>query len=391
MANGGGASNTPSEMAAAAAILSAIISVLSTLFNEMRRRAHERKMAEFNAAVQERLLDLKRENDLELARRSVELKAQSDLQLAQFNMVSTEQLSAEAARRTYEYEARKRLYHDCEPLLFQLSQNARVAIGRVISLARNARDGQLEGPDGALSGDLREASGRGYYFRSTLYQLLAPLGVSYILQTNLTFQDMSLDPWTERQFLLSEAAYEAFTRDFLFAGLTPAIDGYRETADRPNAQEGVARHRKQGVFLGRLDIAVNCLVERNAEAAQVITFGAFEKRILNPNSELAKAMEPLASIFATFHPGKCPVTWRILVAQYFILRAIRLSQREKLGRGEQDDTLTRIVLNEATVNELAWKQPADEEVTAPLHIGLKYLASALHQRPLTAVPITRCG
>ncbi len=190
---------------------------------------------------------------------------------------------------------------------------------------------------------------------------------------------------------MSEAAYEAFTRDFLFAGLTPAIDGYRETADRPNAQEGVARHRKQGVFLGRLDIAVNCLVERNAEAAQVITFGAFEKLILDPDSELAKAMEPLASIFATFHPGKCPVTWRILVAQYFILRAIRLSQREKLGRGEQDDTLTRIVLNEATVNELAWKQPADEEVTAPLHIGLKYLASALHQRPLTAVPITRCG
>jgi hypothetical protein len=111
--------------------------------------------------------------------------------------------------------------------------------------------------------------------------------------------------------------------------------------------------------------------------------------ILDPNSELAKAMEPFESIFATFHPGKCPVTWRILVAQYFILRAMRLSQREKVERGEQDDTLARIVLNEATVNELAWRQPADEEVTAPLHIGLKYLASALHQRPLTTVPITR--
>ena len=28
------------------------------------------------------------------------------------------------ARRDYEYEARKRLYHECEPLLFQLSTPA---------------------------------------------------------------------------------------------------------------------------------------------------------------------------------------------------------------------------------------------------------------------------
>jgi hypothetical protein len=230
--NGGSVSNQPAEIAAGTTILAALISVVSTLLNEWRRRAHDREMGEFNAAEKERLLDLKRESDLELAKRSAELKAKSDLQLAQFNGLLTEQLSPEAARRTYEYEARKKLYHECEPLLFQLSQNARVAIGRIISLARNAREGQLDGTDGALSGDLREASDRGYYFRSTLYQLLAPLGVCYILQTHLTFQDTSLDPWINRQFLLYEAAYKAFTRDFFFAGLTPTIDGYRETADR---------------------------------------------------------------------------------------------------------------------------------------------------------------
>ena len=83
-------------------------------------------------------------------------------------------------------------------------EHSRVAIGRIVSLARNARDGRLEGPDGVLSGDPREEGDRGYYFRSTLYQLLAPLGVCYMLQTHLTFQDMTLDPWINRQFFLSE-------------------------------------------------------------------------------------------------------------------------------------------------------------------------------------------
>src|SRR5215469_15350797 len=52
----------------------------------------------------------------------------------------------QAARRDYEYEARKRLYEECEPILFQFAELCESALKRIYALARNARDGNL-GPD----------------------------------------------------------------------------------------------------------------------------------------------------------------------------------------------------------------------------------------------------
>src|SRR5262249_28588645 len=48
------------------------------------------------------------------------------------------------ALRDYEYEARKRLYHECGPLMFQLLEQAEGAINRVRNLARAASQGNLE-------------------------------------------------------------------------------------------------------------------------------------------------------------------------------------------------------------------------------------------------------
>src|SRR4051812_6468842 len=51
------------------------------------------------------------------------------------------------ARRDYDYEALKRLYAECEPLLFQAFELARDARSRIASLARSAREADLR-PDG---------------------------------------------------------------------------------------------------------------------------------------------------------------------------------------------------------------------------------------------------
>ena len=99
-----------------------ILSFVVLLFNEFRRRANDRKIVRLNPAVQEKLLGLKRESDEEIARITAAIKLQGDLQLAAFSKSEDERLSIAGARRAYEYEARKRLYQDCEPLLFQLSQ-----------------------------------------------------------------------------------------------------------------------------------------------------------------------------------------------------------------------------------------------------------------------------
>jgi hypothetical protein len=55
------------------------------------------------------------------------------------------QRSADDAWQDYTYDARKRLYQQCLPLLFQASDLADNARHRVASLARRAHDGKLPG------------------------------------------------------------------------------------------------------------------------------------------------------------------------------------------------------------------------------------------------------
>lgn len=45
------------------------------------------------------------------------------------------------ALRDYEYEARKRLYRECGPILFQLAEQAEAMYYRIIGLAGTARQG----------------------------------------------------------------------------------------------------------------------------------------------------------------------------------------------------------------------------------------------------------
>ena len=78
--------------------------------------------------------------------------------IAKKNDVSLERLKNEleikkdeqSARRDYEYEARKRLYQECEPILFQFSELSESALRRIYALARNAREGNL-GPGKILA------------------------------------------------------------------------------------------------------------------------------------------------------------------------------------------------------------------------------------------------
>jgi hypothetical protein len=90
------------------------------------------------------------------------------------------------ARRDYEYEARKRLYQECEPILFQFAELSESALRRIHALARNAKDGNL-GPERYwLSTDH-------YFIKSTIYRLVAPMAAFKLLQHRLTSIDLKLD------------------------------------------------------------------------------------------------------------------------------------------------------------------------------------------------------
>jgi hypothetical protein len=60
-----------------------------------------------------------------------------------------EEKDERAARRDYEYDARKRLYQECEPLLFQLALLSDSAVGRITNQADMSKHRNLLA-DGAL-------------------------------------------------------------------------------------------------------------------------------------------------------------------------------------------------------------------------------------------------
>ncbi|HVT11028.1 MAG TPA: hypothetical protein VHE55_02070 [Fimbriimonadaceae bacterium] len=236
------------------------------------------------------------------------------------------------ARLDYEYEALKRLYTNVEPLVFQLIQESGGAMHRVLSLARSANDGSLSGKESWLSSD-------GYYLRSTIYRLMAPLAIYRLIQRKLTLVDLSLEPWIHIVYALCESAYYSFTDDFKLAEGCPTIEGSRlEYA--PNEPDWQARRRadpkvhwRQGFPIGVLDQIIDAMAVREEDGYRIVNFGEFDERIA-PTKSFALA----ADVFIGFHPGDRPVLWRILLAQYHLHSAIQIAadSRPSLGSIETE-------------------------------------------------------
>ena len=99
------------------------------------------------------------------------------------------------ARRDYLYEARKRLYHECGPIVFQLAELSEAAFYRITGLAQTASQGNLEPGRHSF---LRDE----YYRVSTIYRLLAPSAALKLMQRRLTLVDLSLDYAIHRRYAL---------------------------------------------------------------------------------------------------------------------------------------------------------------------------------------------
>lgn len=218
--------------------------------------------------------------------------------------------SARSARRDYEYEARKKLYTEIEPLLFQLYEAAELAYYRVRSLARTARNENL----GWLAG-------RGYYLNSTMYYLILPAVYYRLIRKRMTFIDLDLDDQISMKYYLTKIYALAFTEDFAVADLgiplqyTPnAPDWQQEVQRRP------AQFYRQGLVLGDLEAILDEMIVGDGMDARVVTFTEFEAKLptLLPDAALAE----LRKLLEGFTPERRPVFARILLVLAGLSRLI---------------------------------------------------------------------
>jgi hypothetical protein len=309
------------------------------------------------------------------------LTADLTKELDSFRADLAEKQAENNARRDYLYEARKRLYQQYEPLLFQLVELSESTLKRVHGLARTAKQGNL-GPHhiGWLS---PYGSFSGYYEANTIYRFLAPLVIIKLIQRGLTLVDLTVDPHINNQYSLAQWLYNSFTLDFTLASMEPSLEydpNHREWQEKQKTHP--EKYWKQGIMAGRLDNAVEVLIVREPHGiVRCMSFGEFED-VYNGANTNAK-FDAIRDIFMDFHPKTRPVLWRILIAQAHIYQAL-LRTREMKIISSDESLVPKLLKPISEVDRLKfdWRrrseEATDEEVLSqPFEAAYAYLRESL--------------
>jgi hypothetical protein len=290
----------------------------------------------------------------------------------------------EDARTSYEYAAKKRLYEEFEPILFQLVEMSNYAYYRIIGLAQEASEGRLKPNLGNMS------SLNSYYLKSTIYRLIAPMAAFRLIQCQLTMVDLSLDPFISIQYEIAKAIYHTFSADYNILDLVkkdyPKFEyepqlgkGYTEVEKTRLRQINPAKYKRQAIFVGILEKLVDGLIvyDEHLKKNRILRYGEFEEKYFSEEKPAWKNKTELLKIIRLlldFHPKSHSIFWRILMTQALLYKALK-TIREKHDppyityfKSVTDDEKRLFDWRENT------SEATDEEVlNQPLSIAEKYL------------------
>jgi hypothetical protein len=275
--------------------------------------------------------------------------AQVGIDLERFKNKLGEQAAERDARRDYEYDARKRLYSEVEPLLFQLYESLEEAHYRVRSLARTSRSGNLG------EGDASWVDGPGYYLKSTMYKLILPAVHFRLMQRQVTFVDLNLDESIRLRYQLMKLYSRSFTDDFVLASIAPRLryDPNDETSRTARATEP-AVYMRQGLVLGDLENLAEVLLIQKADKPQrAMSLSDFDQ-LMKSKLSSNESVKELMALLTGFSPQTRPVLARILVAQACMAQLILSTFDQKTKTTQLEGRLNEIVSAIEKCNTLAW-------------------------------------
>ncbi|KON33012.1 MAG: hypothetical protein AC479_05970 [miscellaneous Crenarchaeota group-6 archaeon AD8-1] len=284
------------------------------------------------------------------------------------------------ARRDYLYDARKRLYEECEPLFFLLNEMSERAIHRVYSLARTARKGNLGKSSGWLSS-------RGYYFKSTLYNMISPLTIFKLMQKRLTLVDLSVDPNVKTRYELIKYVYLSFTNDYTMAGVEPKIEYDPNSRNSEKIEQNPTKYWPQGIYAGRLDNAIESLIiegsDKSDNLSRCMSYGEFENELMKKGSKVQEAFYTVGELFLNFHPKTRPVLWRILIVQIHLYLALARACEAKESNITTFLKPLKLTPKDKR-DEFDWRssenEASEEEVfVEPFEVAKKYYEQRLRQ------------
>ena len=250
--------------------------------------------------------------NLKLERQKAELEGQLEAIKASIQ----EQVGQRSARLDYEYEARKRLYIEIEPLLFQLYESAEEFNYRIASLARTHRDGNLgQGASSWVNHD-------GYYLKATAYKWIHPTLIFRLFQSRLTFVDLKLDDIIRLRYLILRCLVFSFTDAYEFAGIEPTLR-YEPDWERTKftSKEREVLH-PQGLVLGDLENLMDELTASEDKPRRIPFFSEFEK-LLQVEKDHRSSIHTVLAILRGFSPDTDPILIRMLCAQAMLCHLLQ--------------------------------------------------------------------
>jgi hypothetical protein len=196
----------------------------------------------------------------------------------------------ETALRAYEYEARKRLYAEVRPLLFQLRESCPPAADRLRRILR---------------GDIVMTLGQ---FGTTAQRIFAPLVIAREIQRKLTAVDLALDPALRSQYVVARELTVNLHNGRALAATVPELPGYL-------AERG-ATGRRQHLTYAELDRLVDFLTVREPDGSGRPMRQAEVDDVAGADDRPLRAFE---SLFGDAGPAGTPVLWRLLLSQAVLL------------------------------------------------------------------------
>jgi hypothetical protein len=241
------------------------------------------------------------------------------------------------ARIDYEYDARKRLYKEVEPILFSAHLAATRIYGRLGSLVDRIRDGFIKpGQENTWMKDT-------YYQRSMAYRLFLPMAHHRLLSRKISHLDLTLEPLIGRKFMVLGILQDIFVDHFDLAQVSGTKIPYEPYASVTEADRTAnpGRYSFQGLVRGQVERLISEMIISDSSSQAPLEWFRFDHELNRRESELSQAYVLVAELLEGFHAETRPILWRVflsfsLLSEFFV-RAQRLNideydaQVEKIG------------------------------------------------------------
>jgi hypothetical protein len=270
-------------------------------------------------------------------------KKKQELEMEKLRSELQDNNSERNARRDYEYEARKKLYEEYEPVFFRFSETAEWAYYRIKGLANRAAEGRFD-EKSWLKYD-------SYYLQSTIYYLMAPLSYYILLRRRLTFVDLRVDKNIYSSYILGKILFASFSDAFVIA----------QKMGVPYTPFEGANHTRQDIPIGITENIADLIIEVDTEAVdswKVLSLAKFQNIFKTGNNSDLQFFEEM---LMAFHPQRLPVLWGTLIVQVIIYKVI-INLRKGSGASSKQVLLKEIskAIDDIDISDFDWHQKSQQ-------------------------------